>query len=168
MQTTRHRHGYTLIELLTVIGALGVIAVIALPRYSDYLDSARSVKTGVHFSDAVRIAGQEFVKHQQLTGLGQPGSLPVNEDEWILRFDNNGTAVAPGGGPAFIANSAGDSSTGAIGIIWDSADERLIVHRPVFEGVGAASTEITAEETRHLPASSRAPVDNPAYSSSPG
>lgn len=95
--------GYTLIELLVVIGALGVIAAIALPLYAGQTDSAQSVKTGAHFLDALRIAEQEFIKDQQLEGIGQPGSLPLNEGEWIQRFDNDGSALAPGGGPAFIA-----------------------------------------------------------------
>jgi hypothetical protein len=69
----------------------------------------------------------------------------------IGAFDNDGSAVAPGGGRAFIAGTNGDPVTGAIGIVWDPGSALPALHRPACTGLTTATAKVTAEETRHLP-----------------
>jgi prepilin-type N-terminal cleavage/methylation domain-containing protein len=151
MKPNRRRAGYTLVELLVVIAVIALVAGIALPMYGAQMDSARSVKVQKHFGDAVRVARQEFVKHSQKLGIGEAGSLPTSTADWILLFDGDGSAVAPGGGDAFIATAGGDGLTGAIGVEWDDTHERLTLSRPAYVGLAAAQAELTAEDTLHTP-----------------
>ena len=140
---TPHR-GYTLVELLVVIAIGGIVAAVALPMYGAQMDSARGVKTLKHFDDAVRVAQQEFTKHQQRLGMGEAGTLPATEAEWITRFDIDDTAVAPGGGAAFVIAAGGDGVTGAIGVIWDPGTRELTLARPAYVGNTAETLVITA------------------------
>jgi len=41
VRCSHREEGFTLIELVVVIGILGVLAVIAVPRYMGYIDEAR-------------------------------------------------------------------------------------------------------------------------------
>ena len=83
--TTRNRaeRGVTIVELLIVIGILGVVAAIALPRYADYRERIRvtQAKQDIAVINAqvkVYMNQNQFVPPDDLSAVGQGGKL----DPW--------------------------------------------------------------------------------------
>jgi type IV pilus assembly protein PilE len=77
MMSHRYNKGITLLELLVVIGIVGILAAVAIPSYNSYMVRARR-------SDA-KVA-LEQVRAAQEMWRAERGSYAIN--------DGNGTAVA--------------------------------------------------------------------------
>ncbi len=67
MLASRRRLGFTLIELIAVIVVLAILAGVAVPRYFDYTDRARSSAVQGTLGN-VRSAIQNFYANASLTG----------------------------------------------------------------------------------------------------
>ena len=124
--------GFTLIELMIVVGVIGVLSSIALPLYQNYSQSAAMVKTTHLFEQAVRTARTESARFLP----GGVSLAPTNEAGWIAVFGGNG-AIAPGGGPAYVAGIAGDAVTGAIGL-------RVLAPQTRFAGIRTVERRASA------------------------
>jgi prepilin-type N-terminal cleavage/methylation domain-containing protein len=121
----RRRAGFTIVELLTVMILIGVLASIAILKYIDLRHRARASAAAGDLQ-AVRIAAYSaWYETGSWAGEVGPGVVPpglvqylpqnfsFNRPEYTLDWEN---FVPPGGGP---------SSTMQVGVVITSADPRL-------------------------------------------
>lgn len=131
--------GFTLIELMIVVGIIGVIAAFAMPTFKSYIDTANMTKVNAAYQSAIRIGQHEFAKEKTHLALNLPSTLPFGNNKatsasWILVF-NQGGIEAPGGGPAYVdktTNQMKANEAGAIRVEYDDALRELTLYRPQY------------------------------------
>ena len=93
----RRRRGFTLVELAIVIAILGLIAVIAVPRYQDMVTEAQySTCAGVRAAITEAETIRELRLHVQPTSLNPPPLPSVLKTDGYLTSDSS--IVCPAGG----------------------------------------------------------------------
>ena len=80
----KEQQGFTLIELMIVVAIIGILAMIAIPAYQNYVIRAQ-VAEGLALSDTVKVAVAEF--HDQT------GTFPANNTEATLGVPTNYTGT---------------------------------------------------------------------------
>ena len=121
----RRRHGFTIIELMTVMIVIGLLAGIALLKYIDLRHRARAVQVSADL-ESVRLAAYgAWYEHNTWPNETGPGQVPADlvpylptnfsfvKPEYTLDWEN---LAPPGGGP-----SAGMQ----IGVVITASDPRL-------------------------------------------
>ncbi len=71
----KEQQGFTLIELMIVVAIIGILAMIAIPAYQNYLIRAQ-IAEGLALSDTVKVAVAEY--HDQF------GTFPANNSDATL------------------------------------------------------------------------------------
>ena len=101
----RRRRGFTLVELAIVIAILGLIAVVAIPRYQDMVTEAQySTCAGVRAAITEAETIRELRLHIQPTISSPPLSPQELKDQGYLTGDSS--IVCPAGGTYSWAHSA--------------------------------------------------------------
>ena len=80
MGKQHHQSGFTMIELLIVVGIIGVLSAIALPLYQDYVVEAQSV----------RIQTEVGVARRNIDNIIAKGAVPVLNPDLDSIRDGNG------------------------------------------------------------------------------
>lgn len=68
----RHAKGFTLIELMVVVAVIGILAVIAVPSYSDYVIRGKLVDATAGLSDGRVKLEQFFQDNRAYNAAGSP------------------------------------------------------------------------------------------------
>jgi prepilin-type N-terminal cleavage/methylation domain-containing protein len=84
MKTTRHA-GFTLVEVMMVVGIIGLLAAIALPTFA----KARTQTRSARFIADLRVAAHAFDTYATFAGdyppdVG-PGQVPVGMDDYLAK-----------------------------------------------------------------------------------
>jgi len=138
----KSQSGFSLIELLIIMGVISALATFAIIGYNEYMNSASISKVNSHYNEAVRLSKAVFMKNQLRAAISGVSSRPKSQQEWIDLF-NKSEVIAPGGGPAFEASETGNAATGAIGIQAKDNGSEVIIVRPAYIDIVAVSATLT-------------------------
>ena len=127
------RTGFTLVEILIVVVILGILAVIAIPQFSDAAENARSVAMR---SQLVSMRGQIEVWRVR-NGRAIPGGMSGDiTDVWQALTDNGQISAEPNLSPGFAW--VWDPTSVQLGLRYDTGVNPVI---PDIDGDGDGDQE---------------------------
>lgn len=141
MTSQRPSKGFTLIEIMVVVGILAIVSAVAIPAYLDYVDGANTAKVLSHYEEGSRYLRTEVLKLNAAVVMGEETleSVEANftSSFWVSKLNRDG-GRAPGGGPAYgvsVDHSLGRVGVLAAGSLFDTPPTyRLEVTRPQYGG----------------------------------
>ena len=77
--------GFTLIELMVVVGIVGILSLIAMPQYTQYVERARATEATSALAD-MRIGMEQFFQDNR-TYLGGPCAAPIGANLQFFAFN---------------------------------------------------------------------------------
>ena len=112
MNTLRKQLGFTLMELMIVVGIMAILAMAAIPAYQGYLATTRGNTHFQNYEEARRFVAAECAKAAAKTKV-------------VATLNNNGEKKAPGNltQPAFAAVARDSVAAGQVGITGLTNDE---------------------------------------------
>lgn len=84
--------GFTLLELMMVVAIIGILASIAVPSYTDYINRARATEATSVLAD-MRIRMEQYFQDNRTYANG-PCAAPAGTTTTFFAFDCNGVAAA--------------------------------------------------------------------------
>lgn len=146
----RRRSGFTIVELLTVVIILGLLSLIAILKYKDLRNQARSAEVAGDFRIVMVAAYNYYSDHQDWPPDGPPGAAPpslvqylpaafnFSKPEWSLDFENLGV----GGGDFVVGVTLSTPNSD----LMDKLVRNLGTKQPYFHGGGTLTYIISAPD----------------------
>ena len=112
----RKQSGYTLLELLVVVGCIFVLTAFALPMYQGYVDQAQLGRVKAHHHEAAQFVEAEMraVQATVASGGGSLADADTRYASWLAVLDDS-TIYAPLGAESTYQVGVGQSGSFAAG-----------------------------------------------------
>lgn len=130
----KNQAGFTLIELIVVIGIIAVLIGIAVPVYNDHLNETRTVKVLAHYDTAIKAVRNHAALIATQQARGTSASLPADSAGWISVIDPSGVAVSPSGDAAYAASV--NDAKGVVGVALNDSGSEVTITRPKYADIG--------------------------------
>ena len=133
--------GYSLIEVIVVLAIIGVLVVVGLRAYRDYVQSENIGSLDRQYGEAVSLVRTTFEKRQKDFTIGQSTDTPSTGTAWIALLNQSGS-VAPGdNSSAYISTAAtkATSLSGAVSVL-ASDTSSVTITRPCYPSEAVAGT----------------------------
>ncbi len=92
-------HGFTLIEILLAIAILGIVATIAVPSYSEYIDRARNADAMADISSMEAAIERFYITNQRYPVALAEIAYGAAKDPWKQAYFYNNLQLGLGGAP---------------------------------------------------------------------
>lgn len=95
-------HGFTLIEVLMALAILGIVASLAIPSYSEYVDRARNADAMSDIAEIQAAIERFYVANDRLPNNLAEAGFGSKQDPWksnysysvpTIRFDQNNQPI---------------------------------------------------------------------------
>ncbi|KPV95935.1 hypothetical protein AN214_01934 [Pseudoalteromonas sp. P1-9] len=95
----KRQSGFTLIEVMTVVGIVGILSAVATPIFIQYIKQDRLVSTANELMSTFKMARSEAIKREKIVTLTAQGSkwLASIDNQTFVVFDNDHTGVLVSG-----------------------------------------------------------------------
>lgn len=95
----KRQSGFTLIEVVTVVGIVGILSAVATPSFIQYIKQDRLVSTANELMSTFKMARSEAIKREKIVTLTAQGSkwLASIDNQTFVVFDNDQTGVVVSG-----------------------------------------------------------------------
>ncbi|MEP7208792.1 MAG: type IV pilin protein [Casimicrobiaceae bacterium] len=99
----RSERGFTLIEVMVVVAIIGILATIAFPAYSDYIQRSRITEATTRLAD-FRVRMEQFFLDNRTYANGAACGVP---DPAVNAADSFAVTCAPGANNTYTATATG-------------------------------------------------------------
>jgi prepilin-type N-terminal cleavage/methylation domain-containing protein len=138
-------HGFTVIELVVVIGVLGIISAIAIPNFLSYLQAAQTRGAAQEVATLLNQARQLAITRNRSVMVAFPAAFPVNSVAFVFTTALPGDLICPNATRCWIG--PGTNANGFITLSNNAVITGSTGGAITFSSLGAATpaTRITVQ-----------------------